>query len=100
MRSVYWQFIGLIGVAIVLLVLDRFTRIQPLLITGGVGNRGREGFQMPALFGHRTRACGVDLESCPEPTKCGNGLCISTDPAPLVEKMPLPVLPPRTATFQ
>jgi len=99
MRSVYWQFIGLIGVAIVLLVLDRFTRIQPL-ITGGVGNRSREGFQMPVLFGNRVRACGVDLEPCPEPTKCGNGLCISTNPVPLQEKMPLPVLPPPTPTFQ
>ena len=99
MRAVYWQFGILIGVALVLLYLDRVTRIQQL-ITGGVGISAREGFQMPVLWSGRARACGVGLKSCPEDTHCGNGLCISTDPVPLVEKMPLPVLPPPSSPFQ
>lgn len=87
---------GLIGiglVAIVLLVLDRILRIQPFLMNRVVQ---REGFQhqvfLPAM-GRRATACGVGLMPCPESTKCGNGLCISVDPVPLVEKYPLPVLP-------
>jgi len=99
MRSVKWEFISLIGVAIVLLGLDRMTRIQPM-ITGGY--RAVESFQMPVLWNGRARSCGVGMESCPDPTKCGNGFCISTDPRPLIEKMPLPVLPPAppSGTFQ
>lgn len=86
---------GLIGIACIavgLLVVDRVIRIQPFL-------RNRlEGFQQPVLLpemGGRARACGVGLRPCPseQGTKCGNGLCISTNPVPLVEKYPLPVLP-------
>jgi len=95
MRTVYWQFIVLIGVASSLLILDRMTRIQPML-----GPRIYETFQMPAMFGGGPRQCGVGIPSCPDPTKCGNGFCINTDPAPLVEKAPIPVLPPFTQTFQ
>jgi len=84
--------LGLIGaIAIALLIADRYIRIAPIL-----NNRGPvEGFQMPILYGGRARACGVGLESCPDGTKCGNGLCINTDPKPLEEKRPLPVLPAR-----
>lgn len=55
----------------------------------------KEGYQMPVIKGGKARACGVGLMPCPseEGTKCGNGLCISTNPVPLVEKYPLPVLP-------
>ena len=84
---------GLIGiglVAIALLVIDRVLRIQPFLMNRVVQ---REGFQMSVIKGGRATACGVGLRSCPESTKCGNGLCISVDPVPLVEKYPLPVLP-------
>ena len=79
--------LGLIGaIAIALLIADRYVRIGPIL---------NEGFQMPVLYGGRARACGVGLESCPDGTKCGNGLCINTSPKLLEEKRPLPVLPAR-----
>jgi hypothetical protein len=78
-------------IAIVLLIVDRYLRLQ-----GGVsGATTLEPFQMPAVFDGRLRACGTGMQSCPEGTKCGNGLCINTDPTPLVEKRPLPVLPAR-----
>ena len=77
-------------VAVGLLVVDRVLRIQPYLMNRGLLN---EEFQMPVLKGGRARACGVGMGSCPKSTKCGNGLCISVDPQPLVEKYPLPVLP-------
>ena len=96
MYSLYWQISVILGLAIILLFIDRIARIQPM-ITGGTA---REGFQMPILWGSVAKRCGVGIQSCPDPTKCGNGFCIGTDPAPLVEKMPLPVLPPRNGTFQ
>jgi hypothetical protein len=96
MRSVYWEFAVIIGVAVVLLFIDRITRIQPMITAG----TAVEGFQMPVLFSGLPRMCGVGMQSCPDPTKCGNGFCINTNPLPLVEKMPLPVLPPPSGTFQ
>ena len=94
MNSTYAQlgFIALIALA--LLIVDRCTRIKSLLKFRG-DPLTLESFQMPAVFGGRVRACGQGMESCPEGTKCGNGLCINTDPKPLEEKMPLPVLPAR-----
>jgi len=81
-------------IAVILLIIDRYTRIQPLLDFRGAPLE-IEGFQMPVMFGNRARACGQEFEPCPEGTKCGNGLCINTDPKPLEEKMPIPVLPAR-----
>ena len=95
MRSAKWEFTGLIGVAIALLVIDRMTRIQPML---SAGHQSLESFQMPVLWNGVPRQCGVGMASCPEPTKCGNGFCISTDPKPLIEKLSLPVLPPPPPT--
>jgi len=97
MRLVYWQFTVLIGVGIVLLAIDRATRIQSML---NPGKRLYESFQMPVLWSGAPKQCGVGIKSCPDPTKCGNGFCINTDPAPLVERSPIPVLPPFTQTFQ
>ena len=96
MQSAKWEFLIIIGVAIVLLFLDRITRIQPMIKSWKL----LENFQMPVLKNRRAIACGVGLEPCPESTKCGNGLCIGTDPVPPVEKIPLPVLPRATPTFQ
>ena len=96
MPTAYWQISVILGMAIILLFIDRVTRIQPM-ITGGTAV---EGFQMPVLWGGRGKRCGVGMASCPDPTKCGNGFCIGTNPAPLVEKMPLPVLPPPSGTYQ
>ena len=85
--------LGLIGAfAIILLVADRYLRIEPAL---KYSRPSLEGFQMPVLYGGRARACGVGLESCPDGTKCGNGFCINTDAKLLEEKRPLPVLPAR-----
>jgi hypothetical protein len=95
-RIIEWELLIIIGVAVTLLIVDRMTRIQPMLKSWKL----LENFQMPILWGKRTVACGVGLESCPESTKCGNGLCIATDPVPLLEKIPLPVLPKATPTFQ
>jgi hypothetical protein len=78
--------------AIALLFADRYLRIEPAL---KYRHPSFEPFQMPVLYGNRARACGVGLESCPDGTKCGNGLCINTDAKPLEEKGPLPVLPLR-----
>ena len=92
MNSKWFQLLSIAVIAIGLLVADRYLRIQPMLY----GNSTLlENFQMPILTGGRARACGVDLESCPDGTKCGNGLCINTDARPLEEKYPLPVLPAR-----
>jgi hypothetical protein len=96
MRIIEWELLIIIGVALTLLIIDRMTRIQPMLKSW----KTAENFQMPVLWDGRAIACGVGLQPCPESMKCGNGLCISTDPAPLQEKIPLPVLPKATPTFQ
>ena len=96
MRSVYWLISVVLGIGVILLFVDRIMRIQPMITAG----TAREGFQMPVLWSGKPRICGVGIESCPDPTKCGNGFCIGTDPVSLVEKMPLPVLPPPSGAFQ
>ena len=85
--------IGLMAAAAVALLLaDRYLRIGPAL---KYSRASLESFQMPVIKNGRARACGVGLESCPDGTKCGNGLCINTDAKLLKEKRPLPVLPAR-----
>ncbi len=37
--------------------------------------------------------CGVN-DPCPGHLKCINGFCASTEPLPIVEKEPVPLLPP------
>jgi len=96
MVSTKMQLGSIALIAVALLIVDRYMRIQPLLNVREAGSaRKVEGFQMPVIFGNKARACGQEFESCPEGTKCGNGLCINTDPKPLEEKMPIPVLPAR-----
>ena len=80
-----WAIISLLGVALILLVADRYIRIQPYIQKVQVVT---EPFQQAPRESHR---CGVGLKSCTN--KCANGFCISADPVPLVEKNPLPVLP-------
>jgi len=81
------SIIALLFIAIVLLIADRLLRIEPYIKNIRVVS---EPFQMPPL---KSRRCGVDMLSCMNTTKCGNGFCIETDPVPLIEKNPLPVLP-------
>jgi len=95
MASTYVKLGSIAAIAITLLVVDRYTRIQPMLNFGKASQTVKEGFQMPIITGGRARACGTGMKSCPDGTKCGNGLCINTDPKPLEEKIPLPVLPAR-----
>lgn len=45
-----------------------------------------EGFSSP------TR-CGVDYGPCPAGQKCINGFCAITDPVPVKEEHPVPLLP-------
>jgi len=74
--------IGLILVlALVLLVADRYFRINPFLI--------REGFQLSG----QPQRCGVDLPPCPFPKRCMNGFCYTSDEPQLRDRNPLPVLP-------
>ena len=85
--------IGLMAAAaIALLLADRYLRIGPAL---KYSRASLEPFQMPVIKNGRARACGVGLQSCPDGTKCGNGLCINTEAKLLEEKRPLPVLPAR-----
>jgi len=79
-------------IAIILLIADRYIRLQGVM---NYSTPSLESFQMPTKFNRGYRVCGVDMESCPEGTKCGNGICIETDPSPLEEKVPLMVLPAR-----
>lgn len=38
--------------------------------------------------------CGVDHAPCPGHLKCINGFCAKTDPVPVKEEEPVPLLPP------
>lgn len=96
MVSSYLKLGSIAAIAVALLIIDRYTRIQPMM---NFGKMSQEGFQMPIITYGRATACGVGLESCPDGTKCGNGLCINTDPKPLEEKYPLPVLPARISVL-
>ena len=69
------------AIAIALLVLDRFIRINPFLV--------REGFQ---VAGYSTR-CGTDLPPCQHPKRCINGFCCTLDSVQLRDRNPLPVMP-------
>lgn len=82
--------------AIVMLILDRMMRIQPLLDAEASANRCPDGratepFQSPVQV--TNIPCGVTFDSCPEGTHCGNGFCVVTTLRPFKEKCPLPVLP-------
>jgi len=76
------------AMAVALLVADRYLRIRPYIQNMHIVN---EPFQMARPFSGRS--CGNRKRPCLKNEKCGNGFCISTEPVPLVEKNPLPVLP-------
>jgi hypothetical protein len=82
----------LLLIAVGLLALDRYVRIQPLLDRGILQ---QEGFK--SNTGTLTRKngvrCGVDLFPCAEHLRCANGMCMSYELTTPVEKNPLPVLP-------
>jgi hypothetical protein len=84
--------LGILGlIAIVLLVVDRVVRIQPLLNTP----LAEEGFTLNAGTTGRPRGnrCGVDIFPCAEGKRCANGMCISQDTTMPVELYQLSVYP-------
>lgn len=71
------------GLAVILLIADRYYRIGPY-VYGGI-----EGF----FGGGNAQRCGVDMPPCPHPLKCGNGYCMSQREAAVVDRYTIPVLP-------
>lgn len=82
----------LLLIAVALLVIDRYVRIQPLLDRGLIQ---QEGFasNTGTRVGNDGIRCGVDLFPCPENLRCANGMCMSYDLTTPVERNPLPVRP-------
>ena len=84
--------LGILGIiAIGLLIVDRYVRIQPYLDSTTI----QEGFTLNTGTGRKItgKRCGVDIFPCSGSTRCGNGMCISQDTTMPVEKEPLPVFP-------
>jgi len=83
--------LGIIGlIAVVLLIIDRYVRIESIL----KGNRVvTEGFKLNTGTGSKKtgRRCGVDLSPCASNLRCGNGMCISQNETMPVEANPLEV---------
>ena len=71
------------GIALALLIADRYIRINRVLEL--------EGFLSGA--GGGPQRCGVDLEPCPHPQKCMNSFCAETNSPQLYDRNPLPVVP-------
>ena len=78
-------------IAMVLLVVDRYVRIQPLLNRGVI----QESFKVNTGTIHNPngRRCGVDIFPCPAGKVCANGMCISQELTMPKEHNPLPVFP-------
>ena len=73
MKLHYTDFLVIMGIGLLLLIADRYIRIEPFTN------------QDPAL-------CGVDRPPCPFGTRCMNGVCRS-DNLPPLQKTTLPVFP-------
>ena len=88
-----YQLVTIGLIAITLLVVDRFVRIQPLLNKGVY--QPQEGFTLNTGTGKRVggNRCGVDIFPCAEGKRCANGMCISQDTTMPVESSPLIVYP-------
>ena len=69
------------AIGIVLLVADRFYRINTLM--------RNEGFQNKMAMMQR---CGVDMADCSDELKCMNGFCLSAE-QPMLPNNQLPVYP-------
>jgi len=88
--------LGIIGlIAIVLLIMDRYVRINPILNGNRIVNNDMEGFKLNTGTGSNRagRRCGVDLPPCRSTLRCGNGMCISQNETMPVEAHPLDVRP-------
>lgn len=81
MNGTFALVLAIAGIALALLIVDRFIRINPYLAL--------EGFKVAG----QPQRCGVDLEPCPHPLKCMNSFCADTETPKIVDRNPLPVLP-------
>ena len=89
-RLMKYQLAIFVLIALILLVVDRYVRIQPY-IDGGV----IEGFKVNSgtVGNPKGKRCGVDLFPCADGLRCANGMCISQGLTMPVEPNPLPVYP-------
>lgn len=93
------ELILLLVFAVVMLGLDRWVRLQPLLDANSAvfgppscpNGAPVEPFLAPVQV--LNIPCGVDFPTCPAGSTCGNGWCIADALNPLRENCPLPVLP-------
>jgi hypothetical protein len=96
MESIVKELGFLLGLATVLLLFDRYVRIQPILRGGAVWSTEGMAGGSTLVNGTTSRLgsrCGTDIGGCGESQTCANGFCISQSPPALREKYPLPVLP-------
>ncbi len=93
------ELILMLVFAVVMLALDRWVRLQPLLDGRRTwdpcptcpNGKKLEPFAAPVTV--LNIPCGVDFATCPAGSTCGNGWCVSDTLNPLRENCPLPVLP-------
>ena len=90
-RLMKYQLGALVFIALVLLVVDRYVRIQPLLDRGII----QESFKVNGgtISNPNGKRCGVDLFPCAEGKRCANGMCISQNMTMPVDLYPMPVYP-------
>ena len=79
-------------IAVVLLILDRYFRINPYLKRMG-STITMEGMYNNGTSSQLGKRCGTDLYPCRPPLRCANGMCISEETTMPTERHPLPVLP-------
>jgi hypothetical protein len=75
-----------VGIGVLLLLADRWYRIEPFLGSEGLSWWGSG--PSPLL-----QRCGVGMAPCDFPLKCLNGFCRPQDTPDLTNPLPLPVVP-------
>lgn len=90
-RLMKYQLGIFVLIALSLLIIDRYVRIQPYLNSGVL----QEGFKVNSgtVNNPKGKRCGVDLFPCADGLRCANGMCISQDMTLPIEMNPLPVYP-------
>jgi len=86
-----YQLVVFVLIALILLIIDRYVRIQPYIDRGVI----KEGFKVNSgtVANPKGKRCGVDLFPCADGLRCANGMCISQALSMPVESNPLPVYP-------
>ena len=91
------ELILMLVFAIIMLGLDRWVRLNPLLRKSSSvcptcpNGKALEPFAAPVTV--LNIPCGVEFQTCPTGSTCGNGWCVADALNPLRENCPLPVLP-------